>query len=93
VEALAPGYDRIHREAVERVRKLKPEDMDRSVHFFTDPVPIRTILWDYTLAHLIHHRGQLTVLCRLAGGTPPGLYGPTREEMAAMMKAQAGAKT
>jgi uncharacterized damage-inducible protein DinB len=36
------------------------------------------------LSHLIHHRGQLVLMTRLAGGTPPGMYGPTREEMAAM---------
>jgi len=33
---------------------------------------------------MIHHRGQLVMMCRLAGGTPPGIYGPNREEMAAM---------
>src|SRR5579863_6148802 len=31
VEELAPGYERIHREAVARIRKLKPEDLDRTV--------------------------------------------------------------
>src|SRR5262245_55386307 len=30
VEALAPGYERIHREAAERIRKLTPEDLDRT---------------------------------------------------------------
>src|SRR5262245_26455290 len=87
IEGLVPGYEIVHREAVERIKKLKAEDLDRSVAFFHGSVPIRTILWDYILAHGIHHRGQLTVLCRLAGGTPCGLYGPTREEMAEMMKA------
>jgi uncharacterized damage-inducible protein DinB len=36
------------------------------------------------LHHLIHHRGQLVMLCRMAGGSPPGLIGPNREEMVAM---------
>jgi uncharacterized damage-inducible protein DinB len=36
------------------------------------------------LHHLIHHRGQLVMLCRMAGGSPPGLFGPNREEMVAM---------
>jgi uncharacterized damage-inducible protein DinB len=84
VGALAPGYERIHREAVARIRNLKPEDLDRSVAFFTGPVPIREILWGMILAHGIHHRGQLTLMCRLAGGEAPGLYGPNREESAAM---------
>jgi uncharacterized damage-inducible protein DinB len=85
VDALAPGYERIHREAAARIRKLKPEDLDRSVTFFTgQPMRVRDILWGATLMHAIHHRGQLALMCRLAGGTPPGIYGPTREEMAAM---------
>ena len=90
VEALAPGYERIHREAVARIRKLKPEDLDRSVLFFTgQQLPIRDILWSMIISHGIHHRGQLTLMCRLAGGQAPGLYGPNREEMAAV---RAGAR-
>ena len=88
VEALAPGYERIHREAVARIRKLKPEDLDRTIPFFTGPMTIRDILWNAVVSHGIHHRGQLALMCRLAGGVCPGLYGPNREEMAAM---QAGA--
>jgi uncharacterized damage-inducible protein DinB len=85
VEGLAPGYERIHQEAVARIRKLKPEDLDRSLKFFTgQPVPIRDILWTMIISHGIHHRGQLSLMCRLAGGQCPGLYGPNREEMAAM---------
>jgi uncharacterized damage-inducible protein DinB len=90
VEGLAPGYERIHTEAVARIRKLKPEDLDRSVPFFAgQQVPIRDILWNMIISHGIHHRGQLTLMCRLAGGCAPGLYGPNREETAAM---RAGAR-
>ena len=32
------------------------------------------------LKHEIHHRGQLTVLMRLAGLIVPGIYGPSAEE-------------
>jgi uncharacterized damage-inducible protein DinB len=90
VEALAPGFERIHREAVTRLRTLTPGDLDRTIQFFTRPMMIRDILWDAIVAHGIHHRGQLTLMCRLAGGQVPGLYGPNREEMAAM-RASAGA--
>jgi len=84
VEALAPGYERVHREAVARIRNLKPEDLDRTIPFFTGPRTIRDILWDAIVGHGIHHRGQLSLMCRLAGGQAPGLYGPNREETAAM---------
>ena len=34
--------------------------------------------------HQIHHRGQMTVLMRQAGLGVPGVYGPAREEWAAL---------
>ncbi len=34
--------------------------------------------------HQIHHRGQLTVLLRMAGLKVPGVYGPAKEEWAQM---------
>jgi uncharacterized damage-inducible protein DinB len=33
-----------------------------------------------TFMHLSHHRGQLTVYLRLAGGTVPAIYGPTADD-------------
>ena len=88
VDALAPGYERIHREAVARVLKLKPADLDREIPFFGgQSFRVRDILWGFIISHGIHHRGQLTLMCRLAGGKAPGLYGPNREESAAMRAA------
>jgi uncharacterized damage-inducible protein DinB len=82
VEELAPGFERVHTDAVARVRKLTPEDLDRSIPFATmGPMTIRDMLWTMVLLHGIHHRGQLVLMCRLAGGRPTGLFGPTREEM------------
>jgi len=93
IEELATGFEKVHRDAVGRVRKLKPADLDRSVPFFTaGPLPVRDILWDMCLLHGIHHRGQLSMLCRLAGGTPPAVFGPTREQMP-LPKAKDTAKT
>lgn len=92
VEALAPGYDRVHKEAVARVKKLTPADLDRTIPFFGQTVSIRDILWDMIILHSVHHRGQLALMCRLAGGQTPGLYGPNREEMAAM-RAKASAQS
>jgi uncharacterized damage-inducible protein DinB len=62
------------------------EDLDRSIAFFTGPMTIREILWGAIIGHEVHHRGQLSLMCRLAGGQTPGLYGPNREEMEAMMR-------
>ena len=89
IEALAPGYERIHAEAVERVQKLSPADLDRKLHHFTgDELSIRELLWNAILFHLIHHRGQLSILTRLAGGAVPSIFGPNREQMAALRAAR-----
>jgi len=48
-----------------RVRFEKPRDV---------------VLRDFTLSHLIHHRGQLTVYLRLLDVPVPGSYGPTADE-------------
>jgi uncharacterized damage-inducible protein DinB len=83
IEALAPGYERVHADAVARVRRLGADDLDRRLTYFDGKErPVRDLLWSAMLFHNIHHRGQLSVLCRLAGGTAPGMFGPNREEMA-----------
>jgi uncharacterized damage-inducible protein DinB len=90
VEGLAPGYELVHKEAVARLSKLTPADLDREISFFTGPVAVRDILWDFIIGHGVHHRGQLSLMCRLAGGQAPGLFGPNREEMAAMRAKASG---
>jgi uncharacterized damage-inducible protein DinB len=92
VDALAPGYETIHADAAARIRKLTSADLDRTVPAFGGkPTLIRDLLWSAVLLHLAHHRGQLSVLARLAGGGVPGLYGPNREETAAMRARAANA--
>jgi len=90
VKLLAPGYRRVHELAVERLRNLKTEELDENVKFPDGTsLTVREMLWGAMLHHLIHHRAQLVLLCRLAGGTPPGLYGPNREEMQALREKMA----
>ena len=85
ISLLAPGYRRVHEEAVARLQALTDDDLKRTVTYFDGrALTIREVLWDQLLRHLVHHRGQLVLLCRMAGGTPPGLYGPNREQMRAL---------
>lgn len=85
IKLLAPGFRRVHEQAVARLRTLQSDQLDHAVTFFDGRrLTIREVLWDQLLHHLIHHRAQLVLLCRMAGGTPPGLYGLNREEMQAM---------
>jgi len=81
VEALAPAFRVVHEDAVARIARLQEKDLDREIRFADGRLwSIRNLLWHKLLIHSVHHRGQLTLLCRLAGGVPPGLFGPTREQ-------------
>jgi uncharacterized damage-inducible protein DinB len=42
--------------------------------------PRMVVFRDFTLSHVIHHRGQLSVYLRLLGVPVPGSYGPTADE-------------
>jgi uncharacterized damage-inducible protein DinB len=81
---LAPGYERVHSTYVAKVAQMKPEDMDAMMPFMGREMRRGDVLWNVLLHHSIHHRGMLSMMCRLAGGVAPGMYGPNREEMAAM---------
>ena len=85
INLLAPGYRRVHEQAVARLETLTNDQLEETVTFFDGRrLTIRRVLWSELLHHLIHHRAQLVLLCRMAGGTPPGFYGPNREEMQAI---------
>ena len=85
IKLLAPGYRRVHELAMARLQGLTNDHLGESVTFFDgQPMTIRDVLWVVLLHHLIHHRGQLVMMCRTAGGAPPGIYGPNREEMQAI---------
>jgi uncharacterized damage-inducible protein DinB len=87
IEALAPGYERVHRDAVARVQKLTSSDLTRTIKFVDgSDLPVEIILTGPIAHHLAHHRGQLMLLNRMAGGSNPVVYGPNRE-MTEQMKA------
>jgi uncharacterized damage-inducible protein DinB len=92
VKLLAPGYRRAHDEAVARLANLTVADLDKEIPFADQRMSLREILWGGIQSHLIHHRGQLSMMCRLAGGKSPGIYGPNREEMVAMREKMQTAK-
>lgn len=84
VNELAPAFRVVHDDAVARIESSQTSDLDREIRYADGTLrTIRDLLWQKLLLHAIHHRGQLTLQCRLAGGVPPGLFGPTREEIAA----------
>jgi uncharacterized damage-inducible protein DinB len=44
----------------------------------------RAVMLNMLIKHIVHHRGQMTVLMRQAGLQVPGIYGPSREEWSLM---------
>jgi uncharacterized damage-inducible protein DinB len=62
----------------------KEESLSGTVDFFSGPGQIGPVakidlLW-FFLCDQIHHRGQLSVYTRLAGGKVPSIYGPSADE-------------
>jgi uncharacterized damage-inducible protein DinB len=86
-ETLAGAIEAFERNAaavVAAARAAAPAAWGRPQPFFTGPkqmgqVPAGAIasmmLWDQ-----IHHRGQLSVYLRMAGGSVPSIYGPSADE-------------
>jgi len=83
-KAIYDGYDQAARSLLSQVRakwtdaSLKVED-DMYGTRWTRDMTLAALLY-----HQVHHRGQMTVLMRQAGLKVPGIYGPAKEEWAAM---------
>jgi uncharacterized damage-inducible protein DinB len=77
-------YERKHKEIVEQVKHASDPEMNKTVKFFTgpkQPADMRRadVMWTGVM-DTIHHRGQLSVYLRLAGGKVPSIYGPSGDE-------------
>jgi uncharacterized damage-inducible protein DinB len=82
-EEATTAYERSGRELIEAARTA-PEDRFAGTVPFGPPgklaeLPVMDLLW-MMLLDSIHHRGQLSVYNRLAGGTVPSIYGPSGDE-------------
>jgi uncharacterized damage-inducible protein DinB len=82
-EAVA-NFERGARKLITAVEKMPESRLFETVTFFTGPgqmgqVPVGELLW-LMLLDSIHHRGQLSVYIRMAGGKVPSIYGPSADE-------------
>jgi uncharacterized damage-inducible protein DinB len=81
--AVLEAFDSVHPEVLGALKTAKEPDL-QPVTFFTAPkqtgqyTPV-DFLW-FMLSDQIHHRGQLSVYCRMAGGKVPSIYGPSLDE-------------
>ena len=82
-EVLA-NYEATNHAVLQAIENTPDARLNDTVTFFTGPkqvgdVPIIDMMWFMLLDH-IHHRGQLSVYLRMAGGKVPSIYGPSKDE-------------
>ena len=73
-----------HADLVSLIRKTPENDFNTTVKFYSGPgqltdYPKLMFAW-FMLSDQIHHRGQLSVYLRMAGGKVPSIYGPSADE-------------
>jgi uncharacterized damage-inducible protein DinB len=78
------NFEKVHADATAKVRKMSDSDLNKMVNFFVAPKKMGNVRATDLLAMMVmdqvHHRGQLSVYLRLAGGRVPSIYGPTADE-------------
>lgn len=52
-------------------------------HTVLGPMPRGIVVRNFLFNHIYHHRGEMVVYLRATGNKPPGLYGPTYEDLKA----------
>ena len=80
LDAFMKGYD----DVVAALRDPRNADLSGSVTFFVAPkktgdFPIPDFA-SFMLDDQIHHRGQMSIYVRMAGGKVPAIYGPSADE-------------
>ena len=77
------AYERSGREAMEAVRSAPEDRLSAMVPFGPPALKLEfqavELLW-LMLLDSIHHRGQLSVYVRMAGGKVPSIYGPSADD-------------
>ena len=78
--AMAEAREASHAALAALVRARGEAWLDEVVDFYGKMKLPRLQVLHLMLRHEIHHRGQLTVYLRLAGGRVPGVYGPSADD-------------
>jgi len=78
------AFENASRETTSKVTSATDDTLNRTLQVPTGPGKVgdlRTmdLLWT-TLMDQVHHRGQLSVYTRVAGGKVPSIYGPSADE-------------
>jgi len=83
MEEIVAAYESAHSEAVEKLNRLPAEKFGRTVTSILASgewkMPQPEALWANVMDQ-VHHRGQLTIYLRQAGGKVPSIYGPSGDQ-------------
>jgi uncharacterized damage-inducible protein DinB len=83
-DEVVAAFKKNHADTVAALESASDEDVAGTVKFFTGPKTIGDIpkieFLYFMLSDQIHHRGQMTVYLRMAGGKVPSIYGPSADE-------------
>jgi uncharacterized damage-inducible protein DinB len=78
------AFEKAAADVVAAARAASPASYTRMVPFFGGPQQIAHVpagaVAEMMLGDQIHHRGQLSVYLRMAGGKVPSIYGPSADE-------------
>ena len=83
MEEIIAAYEDAHAKAVAKVSLYSEEEFNRTVSCLLPGGEWKMPQPEAFLGNLmdeVHHRGQLTVYLRLAGGKVPSIYGPSGDE-------------
>lgn len=83
-EEVVAAYDKSSKALLEAVMATPDSRLNEKLAFPSGPkqmdeMPVIDFLW-FMLMDSIHHRGQLSVYIRPAGGKVPSIYGPSGDE-------------
>ncbi|HEV8304616.1 MAG TPA: DinB family protein [Gemmatimonadales bacterium] len=83
-DGIVTECERAFRSLADKVRKADDAYLNTTVKTFTGPKQQSDtrrldFLW-FLLMDMVHHRGQLSVYLRMAGGKVPSIYGPSADE-------------
>lgn len=73
------GFESESSKAIQTLEDASEDQLQGTVQYRTQIMSKREYLW-FVLSDHIHHRGQLTVYLRMAGGKVPSIYGPSADE-------------
>lgn len=76
---ISDDFERVSAEFLTAFEHSGEEELNRKLQFFGREMRAMDVVWGL-LFDQIHHRGQMSVYIRMAGGRVPSIYGPSADD-------------